>query len=53
MIESCMAQFSFPSVFLALGAFMISDFTRDNAYCFKDVKTLVSCIAHGCQRLAP
>ena len=27
-LESCMAQFSFPSVFLAFGAFMISDFIR-------------------------
>ena len=27
-LESCMAQFSFPSVFLAFWAFMISDFIR-------------------------
>ena len=27
-LESCMAQFSFPIVFLAFGAFMISDFIR-------------------------
>ena len=27
-LESCMAQYSFPSVFLAFGAFMISDFIR-------------------------
>ena len=27
-LESCMAQFSFPSVFHAFGAFMISDFIR-------------------------
>ena len=32
IIESCMAQFSFPSVFLACGAFMISNFIRITWY---------------------